>query len=633
MSVQIEDLLKAPKKFEDVWKSYVQMSEQRSIPVPAWYPSFEEIQKTNLFKCWKEKGFDTYEQFYQWSVSDRGGFWDLAIKKLGIPLDQAGKNNLADQENPKWLEGAKLNIAKSCFNAPKDKAAIIYQQENGELQSITYQELDEYSNRVANGLLETGFKTGDALAIDMLMTVEAVVIYLGIVKAGMTVVSIADSFAPDEIATRLRISNAKAIFTQDVMMRAGKEIPLYSKVIKANPPKVIVVANDQDLKSDLREGDLSFDHFLSHKNSFSPISCNPDDISNILFSSGTTGDPKAIGWTHLTPIKSAMDGYFHQDIQDHDVVAWPTNLGWMMGPWLIYASLVNKATMALYYGAPVGDDFGRFIEKAKVSVFGLVPSIVKSWRQSQCMENKDWSSIKCFSSTGECSNPEDYLYLMSLANYRPVIEYCGGTEIGGGYITGTLVQPQVPSAFSTPSLGLSFYLLDEQGKEANEGEVFLVPPSIGLSQNLLNRDHHEVYYQDTPLGPRGEVLRKHGDQILDLGEGYFRGQGRADDTMNLGGIKTSSAEIERVLNSLEYVTETAAIAVSPQGGGPSLLVIYAVLNRKNSKEETLKDMQKMVKEQLNPLFKIGDLVLIDTLPRTASNKVMRRVLRSNYKSS
>ena len=214
--------------------------------------------------------------------------------------------------------------------------------------------------------------------------------------------------------------------------------------------------------------------------------------------------------------------------------------------------------------------------RARVNVLGLVPSIVKAWRSDDRMRGLDWSAIKCFGSTGEASNATDYLYLMMLAGYRPVIEYCGGTEIGGGYLTGTLVQPASPATFSTPALGSQLVLLDEHGQATDNGEVYLVPPTLGYSLTLLNRDHHEVYFAGTPPGPDGQLLRRHGDQIERLPGGYFRALGRVDDTMNLGGIKVSSAEIERVLDGVPGVLRTAAVAINPPGGGPSELVVFVV---------------------------------------------------------
>ncbi len=319
-------------------------------------------------------------------------------------------------------------------------------------------------------------------------------------------------------------------------------------------------------------------------------------------------------------------------MQPGDVIAWPTNLGWMMGPWLIYASLLNRATMALFHDVPTGRTFGEFVARARVNVLGLVPSIVKVWRSDDRMRGLDWSAIKCFGSTGEASNAVDYLYLMMLAGYRPVIEYCGGTEVGGGYLTGTLVQPASPATFSTPALGSQLVLLDEHGRPTDNGEVFLVPPTLGYSQTLLNRDHHEVYFAGTPPGPNGELLRRHGDQIERLPGGYFRALGRVDDTMNLGGIKVSSAEIERVLDGVTGVLRTAAVAINPPGGGPSELVVFVVPREAGADREALAPaLQQALKTRLNPLFRISDVVLVPSLPVTPSNKIMRRELRAQYR--
>lgn len=246
-----------------------------------------------------------------------------------------------------------------------------------------------------------------------------------------------------------------------------------------------------------------------------------------------------------------------------------------------------------------------------------------------------------------------------------VIEYCGGTEIGGSFLSSTVVQPNVPSMFSSPVLGSQLLLVDTDGKaiENSEykrgenctvsGEVALAPPSIGLSTQLLNRNHFDTYYKGMTSGPNGEVLRRHGDEIelvrssLHLSctkndaacTQYFRALGRCDDTMNIGGIKVGSVEIERVCNLVDEIQETAAIAVSGPNGGPSKLVIYVVLEKNNEERAALDKavlraaMQKSIKAQLNPLFGISDVVVTTSLPRTASNKVMRRLLRDEYTKS
>jgi len=603
-------------------------------PQHSWHPDKEVIENSNIHRMMLQNGFNDYAEFWKWSASDKPEFWRQTLSNLGILLKRKYDRILdlsQGEERAKWIPGAQLNIVDSCFQNVDDSTAVVFQEENGPLQRVSQKQLLQKVNRVANSLVSEGLVPGDRIAIDMPMTLEAVCIYLGAIKAGIVVATIADSFTPNEIEVRMRITRPKLLFTQDLLHRAGKTLPMYAKVLEAQPPKTIVVYTSQ-AGPKLREGDKYFSDFLVEKDEFESHVCDPGDAITILFSSGTTGEPKAIPWNHVTPVKGASDGYYHHDIHSNDVICWPTNLGWMMGPWLIFAALINKASIALYYGAPLGEGFGRFVQDARVTMLGVVPSIVRQWKITSCNEAFDWSNIKCFSSTGEASNPDEMTYLMNLAGNKPVIEYCGGTEIGGGYVTSTVVQTNIPSTFSSQALGGEFVLLDENDEPADAGEMFLIPPIPGLSSELLNRDHHEVYFKGNPRH-RGIQLRRHGDELIRLENGYYRAQGRSDDAMNLGGIKVSSIQIEEVINQLEFVKESAAIAVSPQEGGPSVLVIYAVcLPSKETPENKLRQTQSIVKNRLNPLFKVQQLIEIEKLPRTASGKVMRRELRKSHKN-
>jgi acetyl-CoA synthetase len=585
-----------------------------------------------------ELGIDDYPNFHRWSAEHRAEFWRRVIERLGIVFERE-PSTVLDLEggpvHPIWLPDAELNIVASCFQpSPCTIAVGIGREGSGGLDTVTFGDLERLVNQVANGLIEHRFSPGDAIALYMPMNLECVAAYLGIIRAGCVVVSIADSFAPPEVGRRLEISKAAGVITVDSFSRGGRSIRLYDAVRAAGAPSTVVIPNDGLCRSELREGDVLWPDFLSDSTGFRTYPADPAAVTNILFSSGTTGDPKAIPWTHLTPIKCAMDGHFHHDIRPGDVVAWPTNIGWMMGPWLIYATLINGACMALYEGLPSGRGFTEFVERAGVSLLGVVPSLVRAWNEGGTCDGVDWSRVRLFSSTGEPSNRRDYLWLMSRASYRaPVVEYCGGTEIGGGHLTGTVVQAASPATFSTPALALDLVVLDEEGQEiaeGDEGEVFLVPPSIGLSQQLLNRDHDDIYYAGCPQGPDGEVLRRHGDQVERLPGGYFRAQGRADDTMNLGGIKVSSLELERILESHPAVYEAAAVAVQPEGEGAERLVVFAVLADEIQHADLQKELAVAIASGLNPLFKIHDLVLVDSLPRTASNKLMRRELRRQY---
>ena len=629
--------------FGEQWARFRSLTEARDPalgPLPTWVPSRERIEGSNLGQLMSEHGFDSYDKLHRWSVDHRAEFWAAVIDRLGIVFDRQPIEilNLANgPTDPRWLPGARLNIADSCFQPDDCVIAIVQGREGAEADTyVTYGELEILVNRVANGLREHGFDPGARIALYMPMNIECVAAYLGIVRAGCAVISIADSFAPQEVGRRLEIAEADGIITVDEFSRGGRSIPLYDKVCEAAAPPAIVISDSEATSPMLRDGDLLWSDFLSEATSFESITTKPDTPTNVLFSSGTTGDPKAIPWTHLTPIKCGMDGCLHQDIRPGSVVCWPTNIGWMMGPWLIYATLLNRGCIALYEGLPSGPDFARFIERAGVSMLGVVPSLVRAWRESDACADADWSRIEVFSSTGEPSNRRDYLWLTSRTGHRaPVIEYCGGTEIGGGYVAGTVVQPASPSTFTTPALGLDLVILDDTGNpvaDGEEGEVFLVPPSIGLSQTLLNRDHEEVYHDDCPKGPAGEILRRHGDQLGRLPNGFYRAQGRADDTMNLGGIKVSSLELERVIDQHSAVSESAAVAVQPGGEGAERLVVFVVLAEETDPDALTADLRRRIASELNPLFKIHRLIVVDSLPRTASNKLMRRKLRALYAS-
>ncbi|UCG33728.1 MAG: AMP-binding protein, partial [Phycisphaerales bacterium] len=290
-------------------------------PPPAWSPSRASVAVTHVGRFMEEMGFTEYRDLHAWSTRERSEFWERVVGKLGVVFKmrpQSMVNLDAGVTQPEWLPGAAMNIVDSCFGAPADKTAIVHQDEGEPMRRMTYGDLERLVNRVANGLCERGFVAGDAIAIDMAMTAESVAIYLGIIKAGCCVVSIADSFAPEEIATRLRLSKAKAIFTADYYIRRGKRTEIYSKVKKAGPVPAIVLCCDESEADtvELREGDVLWRDFLAQDDVFESVACEPGDHTNILFSSGTTGDPKAIPWTHTTPIKCAMDALFHHNVTE-----------------------------------------------------------------------------------------------------------------------------------------------------------------------------------------------------------------------------------------------------------------------------------------------------------------------------
>lgn len=367
---------------------------------PAWIPDEQAIAHANLTTLMSKRQLTEFDDLHRWSVSEPDRFWSEVIDELAIDfvVPPSAIRGSDDVEDPRWLPDAVFNIVASCLDHDPAAAAIIAGGP-GRFETVSVGSLAERVGAFSGGFAAAGFVPGDAVAIVMPMNVEAVVAYLGVVAAGGVVVSIADSFAPDEIRTRLDITHPIAVVTQTQANRGGKTLPMYRKCVEAGAARCIVV--DAGGGEGLRSGDVWWDDFVVPDAPFEPLPSSASTHINVLFSSGTTGEPKAIPWTQTTPIKAAMDARYHQDVHAGDVVAWPTNLGWMMGPWLIFGALLNEAAMALYDDAPTTRGFVEFVEDAGVTMLGLVPSIVASWRASGTLVRGDWASVRVLSSTGE----------------------------------------------------------------------------------------------------------------------------------------------------------------------------------------------------------------------------------------
>ena len=243
----------------------------------SWIPSKETIKKSNIYRIMRQKGFDKYEDFWKWSVNEKSEFWSQTIEALNINLKQNYSSVVAATENAEnavWLKDAKLNIVDSCFQNNEAYPSIIYQKSNGPILSISQGELKNTVNQIANGLRNLGVKKGVFIAICMPMTVEAVAIYLAAIKAGNPVVTIADSFTVKEIELRLSLTKPKIIFTQSNMLRMGKTLPLYDKIIAAKAPKTVVIENNNE-EITLRKEDLYFSDFKSQNDNFDSASQTP----------------------------------------------------------------------------------------------------------------------------------------------------------------------------------------------------------------------------------------------------------------------------------------------------------------------------------------------------------------------
>jgi acetyl-CoA synthetase len=628
--------------FNSILQGFTTIFSEKDIPI-VWtadqYPIF-----SNLSTWMKELNL-TYPEFYRWSIEDKTAFWEHIIQSIPLKTKTPYSAVLTKAANPDeaiWLKDARFNIVESCFQANPNQIAIYYQSEHStEIVRITYGDLHKKITTYATALKEQGFTLHDRVILYIPFSIEAIASYLALIYIGAEPVLVADSFSSAELKKRIDIIQAKAVITTDHYWYADKKINVLTKVLEANPEKIILHTSEITDANAIRSNsaDVLLSDLLKYNivAASSPYYHTSSDTISILFSSGTTKEPKALPWKATTPIKCAADGKLLQDIHEGDVVTWTSGMGWMMAPWLIFASLLNKASIAVYSGAYSSKEFINFTIQTKVSILGTIPSVVKSWRAQNFEKILNWN-IRVFSSTGEPSDTDDYLYLLYMNDFKaPIIEYCGGTEIGGGYISSAVVLPNALSYFNTAAPGSQFILVNENRKivtDSGSGEVFLIPPAMGLSQQLLNKNHHEEYYSELPEIKGYPTIRKHGDgfyvQQLD-GITYYKSIGRTDDSMNLGGIKISSIEIETIVNKHPSVFESAAIAAQDKNGGPEKLILFIHPNKIIDDASALQnELQKMIQKELNPLFKISSICFKENFPRTASNKLMRKELRKEY---
>ena len=664
----------------------------------------------------------------------------------------------ADPDGCAWFPGGRFNIAAVALGPgpgrDDDAPAVAFAAE-GDPTSIKTWRLGELRARCATAaaaLRAAGVRPGDAVAVVLPLSPSAVAAYLGAVWAGAAVVSVAESLTAGEIALRLAVTRPVAVLTAAAILRGGRALPLYPRVAAAADqaaaggmagvpsaatpyprPRVLVLAQAPDASpSDCEGGPDQWTAApaaaavpappavdgvpLAHPSDASwaalvaalppgagaatPPFVAPADaattVSGVLFSSGTTGTPKAIPWSHVTPLRCGVDAWASLDVRARDVLAWPTSLGWMMGPFLVYGALLNSACIALFEGAPTGRPFCAFVGAARVTCLGTVPSLVRAWRAGRAADGLDWGTVRCFGSTGEASAPDDSTWLAARARYAPVLELCGGTELAGGYAAGNLVSPWAPSTFAGPALGADFVLLAGEG-EAGEGgqgggpgkpgsrppaashsrhapgappaagEVALIPPALGMSQALLGGgDHAGAYYAGMPLLPLPPCpahpgaaaaaatpvrLRRHGDGLARLPGGAYAARGRVDDALNLGGIKVAAVELEAAVlkgqagggggdgaatSGFGGVADLAAVAVPGPGGGPDALVLVVVPASPGGPPLDTAALAAAgtasLRACLSPLFRVDRVVVRPGgLPRTATGKVMRRVLREELK--
>ena len=621
-----------------------------------WKPSREQIEHANLTAFMKQHGIKDFNELMKRSTEDVAWFTDAVLKFLDIqfyePYSQVVDLSQGIQF-PAWCVGGKMNIALNCVDkyqsSPNSgRLAMVFEGEEGITKSLTYEMLYKEVNKTANALRSLGLGKGDAVGLFMPMTPEIVIALLSIAKIGGVVLPLFSGYGAGAIVSRMTDANAKALFAADGAFRRGKAVEMKSIADEAaeqigSLQHMIVLRRTGQAIQMKAERDHWWHELVDGQSDVCETErTSAEDPLMIIYTSGTTGRPKGAVHTHCGfPIKAAQDMAFGTDVhgafraERSDVIYWMTDMGWMMGPWQVFGSLLLGATMFLYDGAPdfpAPNRLWELAEKHRINQMGVSPTLIRSLipQGDGHFEKHDLSSLKCFASTGEPWNPDPWMWLFEKVGGGriPIINYSGGTEISGGIVMGNLLLPLKPCAFSAACPGMDADVVDENGRSIRNavGELVVKAPWIGMTRGFWNDRQR---YLDT-YWSRWENVWVHGDFAAIDGDGLWYILGRSDDTIKIAGKRLGPAEVESILVRHGSVVEAAAIGVPHEVKG-SELVLFAVTSPGVVGGDALRqELYEMVVAEMGKPLAPKAILFVSDLPKTRNAKVMRRVIRSAY---
>lgn len=616
-----------------------------------WTPSADFIRRTRLHQWMQKVHEPDYDAFIERSTNDPLWFARALDKTLGIVWDQPYQtplNAAGGIKHPRWYEGGQLNILRTALERwaadpeQAQKAALIWESEDGQCLEVSYDELARQVNNVAQGLSELGVVSGDRVAIFMPMLIETVVALLAVVKLGAIFTPAFSGYGAEALATRIEACGAKLLITADGFMRRGRVIAMKEEADKAaalspSLEKVVVVRH---LGRDIPwhpSRDLDFATLQACDGSQCPTAVMDSQAPMmIIYTSGTTGKPKGAVHTHSGfPLKAALDVGLCMDVGRNDRLFWITDMGWLTGPVVVFGTLINGACAVIYEGSPdypQADRVWKLGARHRATHIGVSPTLVRSLMQhgDAIAQGHDLSALRTFTSTGEPWNPQPWLWLFKTVGQGryPIINYAGGTEIGGGILTNVLLKPISPVTFNSRMPGMAADVCDTQGQPVRQalGELVLRQPWIGMTQSFWQEPQR---YEDSYFN-RFANTWVHGDWAIIDGEGFWTITGRSDDTLNVAGKRIGPAEMESILVSHAQVLEAGAIGIPDDIKGEAP-VCFVVLHPGTDPTPALeKELLGMVDARLGKAMRPKYLHYVSELPKTRNGKVMRRVIRAAY---
>ncbi len=616
-----------------------------------WEPSPEVIERSRLKRFMDRHGIESFAALLKRADEDIEWFWDAAIKDIDVAFyrDYDRVVDLSEGNAwAKWWVGARMNIVHSCLDRHRDdevhdKPALIWEGEPGETRTLTYGELDKQVCRLASALRRLGIRPGDRVGIFMPMCPEVAVSVLAVAKIGAVMIPLFSGYGAEAIATRLRDGEARLLICADGFYRRGQVVPMKETVDKAlvGCPSVTKVIVHRRVVREIpwvHGRDQVWEVLLEDESDRAHTQeLDPEDPLMVIYTSGTTGKPKGTLHVHGGfPVKAAQDMAHGFDVGPDDVVFWFTDLGWMMGPWLIFGTLLLGATMVLYEGTPdhpAANRLWSMVERHHVTVLGVSPTLVRSLmgHGSEVPAHHDLSSLRILGGTGEPWNPEPFHWFFKhVGGSRiPIINYTGGTEISGGILCGNVITHLRPCSFAGPLPGMAADVLDADGSSVRGevGELVIRNPWPGMTRGFWGDRER---YIDT-YWSRFEGVWVHGDwAYVDPDDGLWYVLGRSDDTIKVAGKRLGPAEVESVLVGHAAVAESAAIGVPDEMKGEALVCFVILRPGREANDALAAELQDLVATALGKPLRPKAVHFVVDLPRTRNAKILRRVVRSVY---
>jgi acetyl-CoA synthetase len=597
-------------------------------------------------------GIGSYEKTYRESIENPEEFWGNAAKI--VEWDRKWDTVLDDSNKPfyKWFVNGKLNVSynavdRHVLSHRRNKAAYMWIGENGEEKIITYDGLYRRVNNLAAALINLGIKKGDRILIYLPMILEAPVAMLAAARIGATFSFVFAGFGASAIAERIQDAKAKIVITADGGYRNGKIVELKKIMDEAleqtsSVKNVIVVRRTGHTVQMEEDRDIWYHDIVGDNMTYvRPVPMDSNDPLFILYTSGTTGKPKGVvhgNGGYSVWVANTLKWAFDPDEDDRWWCA--ADIGWITGhSYIVFAPLILGLTSIIYEGAityPEPDRLWEIIERYRVNILYTSPTAIRTLMRfgEKYPKMHDLSTLKVLGTVGEPINPAAWKwYYENIGGSKcPIIDTYWQTETGGFVIAPSNalgLPPLKPGSATFPMPGIDPVILDESGKEVPQGEKGYIAyrkpwPGMFLTLNNDPSRFKKVYFE------RFNGMYYCGDYAVKDSEGYYWLLGRADEVLKVSGHRLGTIEIEDALISSHEVAEAAVFGKPDETKGETIVAFVAVKEQFKGNNEIVTELRKRIREELGPIYVPEEIHIVDTLPKTRSGKIMRRVVKAVF---